>query len=131
MPAQSGVLRFGSFEADLGASELRRNGIRLKLQSQPFRVLALLLQRPGQVLTREELSKNSGHRAPSSITSKDWRPRSTRRVMRWATPRPTRGSLKRFRGVVTGSSLLLLRCSANLQASLWRFVRREGADASG
>ena len=57
MPAQNGVFRFGSFEADLGASELRRNGIRLKLQSQPFRVLALLLQRPGQILTREELQQ--------------------------------------------------------------------------
>ena len=49
MPAQNGVVRFGSFEADLCAGELRRNGIRLKLQSQPFRVLALLLQRPGQI----------------------------------------------------------------------------------
>ena len=57
MPVQNGVFRFGSFEADLGASELRRNGIRLKLQSQPFRVLALLLQRPGQILTREELQQ--------------------------------------------------------------------------
>src|ERR1019366_2783434 len=57
MSAQNGVFRFGSFEADLGASELRRNGIRLKLQSQPFRVLALLLQRPGQILTREELQQ--------------------------------------------------------------------------
>ena len=57
MPAQNGVVRFGSFEADLCAGELRRNGIRLKLQSQPFRVLALLLQRPGQVLTREELQQ--------------------------------------------------------------------------
>src|ERR1017187_3992231 len=53
MPGQNGVVRFGSFEADLDSSELRRNGIRLKLQSQPFRVLALLLQRPGQILTRE------------------------------------------------------------------------------
>src|ERR1039458_2180251 len=57
MPAQNGVVRFGSFEADLCAGELRRNGIRLKLQSQPFRVLALLLQRPGQILTREELQR--------------------------------------------------------------------------
>src|SRR5450756_3024970 len=57
MPGQNGVVRFGSFEADLDASELRRNGIRLKLQSQPFRVLALLLQRPGQILTREELQQ--------------------------------------------------------------------------
>src|ERR1017187_3618706 len=58
MPVQNGVFRFGSFEADLGASELRRNGIRLKLQSQPFRVLALLLQHPGQILTREELQQD-------------------------------------------------------------------------
>lgn len=57
MPAQNGVVRFGSFEADLCAGELRRNGIRLKLQSQPFRVLTLLLQRPGQILTREELQQ--------------------------------------------------------------------------
>ena len=57
MPGQNGVVRFGSFEADLDSSELRRNGIRLKLQSQPFRVLALLLQRPGQILTREELQQ--------------------------------------------------------------------------
>jgi TolB-like protein/DNA-binding winged helix-turn-helix (wHTH) protein/Tfp pilus assembly protein PilF len=57
MSGQSGVVRFGSFEADLSANELRRNGIRLKLQSQPFRVLALLLQRPGEILTREELQQ--------------------------------------------------------------------------
>src|ERR1039457_2512142 len=57
MPAQNGVVRFGSFEADLCAGELRRNGIRLKLQCQPFRVLTLLLQRPGQILTREELQQ--------------------------------------------------------------------------
>src|SRR5450759_931877 len=57
MPGQNGVVRFGSLEADLDSSELRRNGIRLKLQSQPFRVLALLLQRPGQILTREELQQ--------------------------------------------------------------------------
>src|SRR5665647_2308503 len=57
MPTQNGVFRFGSFEADLDSSELRRNGIRLKLQSQPFRVLALLLQRPGPILTREELQQ--------------------------------------------------------------------------
>jgi TolB-like protein/DNA-binding winged helix-turn-helix (wHTH) protein/Tfp pilus assembly protein PilF len=57
MPAQNWVVRFGSFEADICAGELRRNGVRLKLQSQPFRVLALLLQRPGQILTREELQQ--------------------------------------------------------------------------
>ncbi|MGH7561613.1 MAG: winged helix-turn-helix domain-containing tetratricopeptide repeat protein [Gemmatimonadales bacterium] len=49
------VVRFGSFEVDLRAGELRRHGVRINLQQQPFRVLALLLERPGEVVTREEL----------------------------------------------------------------------------
>jgi cholera toxin transcriptional activator len=60
MPAfqgnQSGrVVRFGVFELDLAAGELRKSGARLRLQEQPFQVLALLLQRAGDVVTREEL----------------------------------------------------------------------------
>jgi len=47
--------RFGVFELDLRAAELRRNGIRVKLQEQPFQILAELVERPGQVVTREEL----------------------------------------------------------------------------
>jgi Tol biopolymer transport system component/DNA-binding winged helix-turn-helix (wHTH) protein len=47
--------RFGVFELDLRAGELRRNGIKVKLQEQPFQVLAELIERPGQVVTREEL----------------------------------------------------------------------------
>src|SRR5215831_2330919 len=47
--------RFGVFELDLRSGELRRNGIKVKLQEQPFQVLAELLERPGQVVTREEL----------------------------------------------------------------------------
>src|SRR6201981_3138274 len=47
--------RFGVFELDLRAGELRRNGSKIKLQEQPFQVLAELLDRPGQVVTREEL----------------------------------------------------------------------------
>ena len=47
--------RFGAFEVDLRSGELRKHGIRLKLQQQPFQVLALLLDRPGDVVTREEL----------------------------------------------------------------------------
>lgn len=49
------VLRFGSFEVDLSAGELRRHGASIKLQQQPFRVLALLLEHPGEVVTREQL----------------------------------------------------------------------------
>jgi DNA-binding winged helix-turn-helix (wHTH) protein/tetratricopeptide (TPR) repeat protein len=46
---------FGVFEADLRAAELRKHGIRIKLQEQPFQILTLLLEHPGEVVTREEL----------------------------------------------------------------------------
>jgi len=51
------TVHFGTFEADLHAGELRRNGSKVKLQEQPFQVLTLLLERPGSVVTREELQK--------------------------------------------------------------------------
>jgi DNA-binding winged helix-turn-helix (wHTH) protein len=49
------IARFGVFELDLGAGELRKNGVKLRLQEQPFRVLALLLERAGDVVTRDDL----------------------------------------------------------------------------
>ncbi len=49
------VIRFGVFEVDLHAGELRKQGIKIKLQQQPFRVLALLLEQAGEVVTREDL----------------------------------------------------------------------------
>jgi Tol biopolymer transport system component/DNA-binding winged helix-turn-helix (wHTH) protein len=51
----SSTRRFGVFELDLRAGELRRHGIKVKLQEQPFQVLAELVERPGQVVTREQL----------------------------------------------------------------------------
>lgn len=51
------VLRFGDYEADLQQKELRKHGVRLKLQIQPFEVLALLLERPGVLVTREEIQQ--------------------------------------------------------------------------
>jgi DNA-binding winged helix-turn-helix (wHTH) protein/Tfp pilus assembly protein PilF len=48
------IVRFGVFEADLRAGELRRNGTKVRLQDLPFRALTLLLSRPGEVITREE-----------------------------------------------------------------------------
>ncbi len=48
------LVRFGVFEADLRAGELRRNGIKVRLQDLPFRMLTLLLARPGEVITRDE-----------------------------------------------------------------------------
>ena len=54
-PRSPTVLRFGTFEVDLRAGGLRKRGVRIKLQEQPFHVLTVLLQRPGEVVTREEL----------------------------------------------------------------------------
>src|SRR5712692_6204672 len=51
----SAILSFGVFEVDLRSGELRKQGVRIKLQEQPFHVLTVLLQRPGEVVTREEL----------------------------------------------------------------------------
>jgi len=50
-------LRFGDFELDLHTRELRSNGKTLNLQEQPFQVLAILLERPGELVTRDELMK--------------------------------------------------------------------------
>ena len=50
-------IRFGVFEADLQAEELRKNGAKVKLEGQPFQILALLLERPGHVVTREEVKQ--------------------------------------------------------------------------
>jgi DNA-binding winged helix-turn-helix (wHTH) protein len=49
--------RFGTFEAGAATGELRKQGVRIKLNAQPFQVLLMLLARPGQLLTREEISR--------------------------------------------------------------------------
>src|SRR5262244_1715903 len=51
------VVRFSTFEVNLQTGELRKQGQKLKLQEQPFQVLAALLERPGEVVTREELRR--------------------------------------------------------------------------
>src|SRR5215468_2976976 len=53
--ARTRKVRFGPFDVDLRSGELRKHTIRLKLQDQPFQVLALLLEHPGELVTREEL----------------------------------------------------------------------------
>jgi len=54
-PNQNRIARFGVFELDINAGELRKSGVRLRLQGQPIQVLTLLLERAGDVVTREEL----------------------------------------------------------------------------
>jgi TolB-like protein/DNA-binding winged helix-turn-helix (wHTH) protein len=64
----SGGARFGIFEIDLLSGELRKRGIKVKLHEQPFKVLAMLVERPGEVVTREELRD----RLWASDTFVDW-----------------------------------------------------------
>src|SRR5215472_14503164 len=52
------VVRFGLFEVDFASQELRKSGIKIKIQDQPFQILALLLERPGQIITRDEIQKH-------------------------------------------------------------------------
>lgn len=56
-PRPGARYRFGVFEADTATGELRRQGLRVKLSAQPFQVLMMLLERPGELLTREEISR--------------------------------------------------------------------------
>ena len=51
------TLRFGVFELDPRAGELRKKGMKIRLQGQPVEILAMLLERPGETITREELKK--------------------------------------------------------------------------
>lgn len=58
MPSTNGrIVRFGVFELDLNAGELRKSGVKLRLQGQPFQVLSVLLDRAGEVVSREELQQ--------------------------------------------------------------------------
>jgi cholera toxin transcriptional activator len=100
------LLRFGVFELDAEAGELRKSGVRVKLHEQPFHVLVYLLQRPGQVVTREDLQKalwpsgtfvDFDHGLYSAINK-------IREV--WGTRRTVRGSSKPSPAGDTGSSLL-------------------------
>lgn len=49
------IFRFGAFEADAGTGDLRKSGMRLRMQEKPFQVLILLLSHPGEVVSREEI----------------------------------------------------------------------------
>jgi DNA-binding winged helix-turn-helix (wHTH) protein len=56
-PKSNGVVKFGVYEVDPRLAELRRNGVKVKLQEQPFQVLTLLLEKPGEVVSRDDLQK--------------------------------------------------------------------------
>ena len=54
-PPLARLFRFGPFELDVRAGELRKHGIRIKLREQPVQVLLILLEHPGEVILREEI----------------------------------------------------------------------------
>jgi len=53
--ASGNLFRFGTFEVDSAGGTLTRSGARIKIQEQPFRLLLILLERPGEIVSREEL----------------------------------------------------------------------------
>jgi len=61
LESASRTLRFSVFEVDLRSAELRKHGVRIKLQDQPFRILSRLLEHPGDIVTREELRQELWH----------------------------------------------------------------------
>jgi DNA-binding winged helix-turn-helix (wHTH) protein len=56
-PTSNERARFGNFEVDFRTGELRKNGLKIKLHTQPLAVLEMLLQRPGEIVTREQLQQ--------------------------------------------------------------------------
>jgi DNA-binding response OmpR family regulator len=98
------LLQCGVFEIDLRAGELRKQGVRIKLQEQPFLVLKILVARPGEIVSREELRSQiwSADRPIPSLTSTiaSTRP-STSCARPWAIPPRIRDLLRRSRVVAT------------------------------
>src|SRR6266436_637041 len=68
-PAPTRIARFGVFEANLGTGELRKNGARISLQERPFHLLVLLLERPGDVIGREKITKKYSRTTRCSLIS--------------------------------------------------------------
>src|SRR5258707_2307787 len=104
------IVRFGVFEVDLKVCELRKHGLRLKLAEQPFQVLVVLLEKPGEIVTRDEMRNrlwpgdtfvdfdhglnNAGMRLPEVLGDASENPRFVETI-------PRRGY--RFIAPVTGS----------------------------
>ena len=106
------LIRFGVFEMDLRTGELRKAGVRIKLQGQPFKILTMLVENPGQLVTHEDIRRRLwGWRSPWTLSTV-YRERSTRYARPWATRRTIRGLSKPFNVaaiVLSGKSTRLPR----------------------
>ena len=103
MQTRARLIRFGTFEVNLDSGELRRRGVKVKLQEQPLQALLMLLERPGEVTKRDELQK----RLWPSDTFGDFDRglnRAINRLREALGDMPTtRGLLRRFLNVDIGS----------------------------
>ena len=98
---QKRVAKFGVFELDLSAGELRKSGVKLRLQGQPFQVLALLLERAGEVVTREELQQKLWPADTFVDLTTALIPRSIKFERCWEIQPRVRAMWKRWRGADT------------------------------
>jgi DNA-binding response OmpR family regulator len=114
---RTGVVQFGLFEADLDQRLLSKDGHRVKLQDQPFQILKLLLERPGDLVTRDEIRQKLWA-ADTYVEFNDGLNTAIKKLRTAsATPLTILVSLRRFPAVDIGSSLpstdrqrLLSRC---------------------
>ena len=107
--------RFGVFELDLAAGELRKNGLRVRLQDQPFQLLSALVARPGEVVTREELKEKlwPSDTYVESTAASTPPPASSARP--WATRPPAHDSSRPCRG---GATAFWLRSKVSANSRL-------------
>ena len=128
VPSPARFFRFGAFQLDLRARELRRNGVKVRVPDQSIQVLAMLLEHPGEVVTREELTTDSGPTGrSSSSTTASMRPLSGC-ARRWRTPPRPHAMSKLCRGWATVSSERLSR--RQLRKARFPLSNRRSAPAS-
>ena len=66
------IYQFGVFEVNRAAGELRKHGVRVKLHAQPFQVLGMLLERAGEVVTRQEMREPRRRRVEVRLGQGAW-----------------------------------------------------------
>ena len=93
-PERDFRIRFAVFELDTRSGELRKAGSRVKLQDQPLKVLTALLERPGEVVTREELKRRIWPEDSLATLTTPLTSPSPNSGPHWETPRMFRASLK-------------------------------------
>jgi hypothetical protein len=109
-PQASHIIRFGVLEVDLRAGELRKSGAKIRMQEQPFQILAMLLERPSEVVTREELRQKLWP-ADTFVDFEHGVNAAVARLRETRVTRPTtHGTSKRCRGGDIGSLPLWRVC---------------------